>query len=85
MYMYKFEIHPPVPIHQHSEISYHQIAHHDMQYIYRNRILPPPPPPFPFSMPPSIPQPPMPPNQQLSNQAFVPPPLQPQNFSQTNA
>ncbi|KAH0836873.1 hypothetical protein J3R83DRAFT_8665, partial [Lanmaoa asiatica] len=79
-------MHPPVPVHQYPGIPCHQIAHHDMQYIYRNQRfspinmpLPPPPPP------PMLPQPPILLNQPLPYQAFVPPPPQPQHFPQMGA
>ncbi|KAH0834036.1 hypothetical protein J3R83DRAFT_11277, partial [Lanmaoa asiatica] len=77
-------IHPPVPVHQYPGIPHHQIAHHDMQHIYRDQMFPPINmlPPLP---PPILPQPPVLPNQPLPYQAFVPPPPQPQHFPQMGA
>ena len=72
----EFQIHPPVPVHQYPGIPHHQIAHHDMQQMYRNQIQntfpyinmsPPPlsPPILPVFLQPPIKQP-------LPYQAFVP-------------
>ncbi|KAH0839775.1 hypothetical protein J3R83DRAFT_718, partial [Lanmaoa asiatica] len=81
---HKYQMHPPVPVHQYPGIPRHQIAHHDMQRIYRDQMIPPIniPPPLP---PPMLPQPPVLLNQPLPYQAFVPPPPQPQHFPQMGA
>ena len=85
----EFQIHPPVPVHQYPGIPHHQIAHHDMQQMYRNQIQntfpyinmsPPPlsPPILPVFLQPPIKQP-------LPYQAFVPSPPPPQNYPQMDA